>query len=50
MLIEAGGDIYAYKLDVLCEWRWQGDSFIPDDYHGEEDFTPDDYDELEDDS
>ena len=47
MLIETDDDIYAYTLDVLYEWRWQGDGFIPDDYHGEEDFIPEDYDELE---
>ena len=35
MLIETDDDIYAYKLDVLYEWRWQGDGFIPDDDHGE---------------
>ena len=48
--IETDDDIYAYKLDVLYEWRWQGDGIIPDDYDGEEDFIPPYYDPLEDDS
>ena len=50
MLIETDDEVYALKLDTLYEWWWQQEGLIPDDIHGEEDFIPDDYDELEDDS
>ena len=46
MLIETDGGVYAHKLDVLYEWWWQQEGFIPDDYDGEYD-NPYDYDSDE---
>ena len=46
MLNETDDAVYAYKLDILYEWWWQREGFIPDDYDGNYDHPYDyDYDE-----